>query len=138
MFSCLYRERGFLCLWKIPLVKRVKLCEHLKIYSRMLCITILLLIWVSTSLNSHYTIVKKMNTCGNNIYRLGNLKHCDFIVDMLQLWRLFSYVRNIFLVIQSRRGPRLCSTKLSMKFLLLIKTKIPTNEDVSCFQSLRS
>ena len=26
---------------------------------------------------------------------------------------------------------------LSMKFQLLIKTKIPTNEDVSCFQSLR-
>ena len=30
-----------------------------------------------------------------------------------------------------------CSTQLSMKFQLLIKSKIPTNEDVSCFKSLR-
>ena len=30
-----------------------------------------------------------------------------------------------------------CSTQLSMKFQLLIKTKIPTNEEVSCFKSLR-
>ena len=31
-----------------------------------------------------------------------------------------------------------CSTQLSTKFQLLIKTKIPTNEKVSCFKSLRS
>ena len=30
-----------------------------------------------------------------------------------------------------------CSTQLSMKFQLLIKTKIQTNEEVSCFKSLR-
>ena len=30
-----------------------------------------------------------------------------------------------------------CSTQLSSKFQLLIKTKIPTNEEVSCFKSLR-
>ena len=30
-----------------------------------------------------------------------------------------------------------CSTQLSMKFQLLIKTKISTNEEVSCFKSLR-
>ena len=30
-----------------------------------------------------------------------------------------------------------CSTKLSTKFKLLIKTKIPTNEEDSCFKSLR-
>ena len=30
-----------------------------------------------------------------------------------------------------------CSTQLSMKFKLLIKTKIPTNKEVSCFKSLR-
>ena len=30
-----------------------------------------------------------------------------------------------------------CSTQLSMKFQLLIKTEIPTNENVSCFKSLR-
>ena len=30
-----------------------------------------------------------------------------------------------------------CSTQLSTKFQLLIKTKIPTNEEVSCFKSLR-
>ena len=31
-----------------------------------------------------------------------------------------------------------CSTQLSMKFQLLIKTKIPTNEEVSCFKSISS
>ena len=30
-----------------------------------------------------------------------------------------------------------CSTQLSTKFQLLIKAKIPTNEEVSCFISLR-
>ena len=30
-----------------------------------------------------------------------------------------------------------CSTQLSMKFQLLIKTKIPTNKVVPCFKSLR-
>ena len=30
-----------------------------------------------------------------------------------------------------------CSTQLSTKFQLLIKTEIPTNEDISCFKSLR-
>ena len=31
----------------------------------------------------------------------------------------------------------LCSTQLSTKFQLPIKTKIPTNEEVSCFKSPR-
>ena len=31
----------------------------------------------------------------------------------------------------------LCSTKLSMESLLLLKTKIPTNDEVYCFKSLR-
>ena len=37
------------------------------------------------------------------------------------------------------RGYKLfsCSTQLSTKFQLLIKTKIPTNEEVSCFKFLR-
>ena len=30
-----------------------------------------------------------------------------------------------------------CSTQLSMKFQMLIKTKILTNKEVSCFKSLR-
>ena len=30
-----------------------------------------------------------------------------------------------------------CSTQLSMKFQLLIKTKVLTNEEVPCFKSLR-
>ena len=30
-----------------------------------------------------------------------------------------------------------CSTQLSTKFQLVIKTKIPTNEEVSCFKSLK-
>ena len=29
-----------------------------------------------------------------------------------------------------------CSTQLSMKFQLLIKTEIPTNEEVYCFSSI--
>ena len=37
-----------------------------------------------------------------------------------------------------KNWPRgLCSTQLSTKFQLLIKTKIPTNEKVFCFKSLR-
>ena len=31
-----------------------------------------------------------------------------------------------------------CSTQLSTKFQLLMKTKIPTYKEVSCFKSLRS
>ena len=31
-----------------------------------------------------------------------------------------------------------CSTQLITKFQLVIKTKIPTNEEVSCFKSLNS
>ena len=43
---------------------------------------------------------------------------------------------------QVRTGPEViklfsCSTQLSRKFQLLIKTKIPTNKEVSCFKSLR-
>ena len=34
-------------------------------------------------------------------------------------------------------GPEVCSTQLSTKFQLLIKTKIPTNDEVYCFKSLR-
>ena len=42
----------------------------------------------------------------------------------------------------ARPGPEVikmlsCSTQLSTKFQLLIKTKIPTNEEVSCFKYLR-
>ena len=41
-----------------------------------------------------------------------------------------------------REGPNViklfsCSTQLSTKFQLLIRTKIPTNKKVSCFKSLR-
>ena len=41
-----------------------------------------------------------------------------------------------------RSGPEViklfpCSTQLSTKFQLLLKTKIPTNEEVACFKSLR-
>ena len=40
-------------------------------------------------------------------------------------------------VIKLFSGSTQLSTKLSTKFEMLIKTKIPTNEEVSCFQSLR-
>ena len=41
-----------------------------------------------------------------------------------------------------RPGPEViklfsCSTQLSTNFQLLIKTKIPTNKEVSCFKSLK-
>ena len=41
-----------------------------------------------------------------------------------------------------RSGPEViklfsCSTQLSTKFELLIKSKIPTNKQVSCFKSLK-
>ena len=44
--------------------------------------------------------------------------------------------------LQMLSGPKViklfsCSTQLSMKFQLLIKTKIPTKEEVYCFKSLR-
>ena len=43
---------------------------------------------------------------------------------------------------ESQVGPEviklfLCSTQLSKKFQLLIKSKMPTNKEVSCFKSLR-
>ena len=49
----------------------------------------------------------------------------------------FKYPQDIF-----RPGPEvvqrfLCSTQLSTKLKLLIKTKIPTNKEVSCFKALR-
>ena len=44
--------------------------------------------------------------------------------------------------INKRPGPEViklfsCSTQLSTKFQLLIKAKIPTNKEISCFKSLR-
>ena len=41
-----------------------------------------------------------------------------------------------------RSGPEViklcsCSTQLSTKFQLLIKTEVPINEEVTCFKSLR-
>ena len=61
----------------------------------------------------------------------GNFLHC-FILPFLY-WEPVNDVEP---------GPEVinllsCSTQLSKKFQLLIKTKIPTNEDVSCFKSLR-
>ena len=35
------------------------------------------------------------------------------------------------------QSPRLCSTQGSMKFQLLIKTKMLKNKDISCFKTLR-
>ena len=48
----------------------------------------------------------------------------------------------IFLPRPTRPGPEVikrfsCSSQLSTKFQLLIKTRIPTNKEISCFKSLR-
>ena len=45
-------------------------------------------------------------------------------------------------IVTAQPGPEVvnlfsCSTQLSTKFQLLINTKIPTNEELSCFKSLK-
>ena len=51
------------------------------------------------------------------------------------------YIHNnvVQIIVVRPRGYKafLCSTQLSTKFQLLIKNKIPTNEEVSCLKSLR-
>ena len=51
----------------------------------------------------------------------------DTICAMRCFWKVWPEVLKLF--------P--CSTQLSTKFQLLIKTKLPTNEEVYCFKSLR-
>ena len=51
---------------------------------------------------------------------------------------ILSIVENFPFMIRARGYKLLsCSTQLSTKNQLLIKTKTPTNEEVSCFKSLR-
>ena len=57
--------------------------------------------------------------------------------------QLLSEMDGYVLTLSDKPGPKViklfsCSPQLSMKFQLLIKTKIPTNKEVSCFKSLRS
>ena len=52
------------------------------------------------------------------------------------------YLCEIICILACSLGPGVikkysCSTQLSMKFQLLIKTKIPTNKEDSCFKSPR-
>ena len=52
------------------------------------------------------------------------------------------YLCEIICILACSLGPAVikkysCSTQLSMKFQLLIKTKIPTNKEDSCFKSPR-
>ena len=68
-------------------------------------------------------------------YLVGITKRTDYY----SLTKLLSLIWN---KVQWKPGPEgiklfSCSTQLSMKFQLLIKAKIPTNEEVSCFKSLR-
>ena len=63
--------------------------------------------------------------------------NCQSSLDILKLNR-----RRCYMSIQSYSGPGViklfsASTQLSAKFQLLIKSKIRTNEDVSCLKSLR-
>ena len=51
-------------------------------------------------------------------------------------------INRIKLVEECCPGPEVikllsCSTELSTKFQLLIKAKVPTNKEVSCFKSLK-
>ena len=64
--------------------------------------------------------------------------------SVLLLWTLFviyvsclSQLSSLVCVITWPRGYKtfLCSTRMSTKFQLLIKTKIPTDEEVYCFKS---
>ena len=64
---------------------------------------------------------------------------------MVVLCRMLTGYQNpptCFLVINVKSGPEVIkeisySTQLSTKFHLLIKTRIPTHEEVSCLKSLR-
>ena len=61
----------------------------------------------------HLGMFSKKNTGG-----FKHIKHAD-LAPGLEVFKLFS-----------------CSTQLSTKFQLLIKTKIMTNEEVSCFNAV--
>ena len=63
---------------------------------------------------------------------------------MFKILEHLPYIKMIFLFSQAKPMFRpeviklfSCSTQLSTKFELLIKTKIPTNKEITCFKSLR-
>ena len=70
----------------------------------------------------------------------GDAKKINLLNQRLMIpWTLYYQV---YIPDDTRSGievikPFSCSTQLSRKFQLLIETKIPTNEDVSCLKSLR-
>ena len=55
----------------------------------------------------------------------------------MMICRGISFGSALFDKVSIVQAPRLRSTQLSMKFQLLIKTKIPSNKEVSCFESFR-
>ena len=70
-----------------------------------------------------------------------NVNYCSSSLRVLFFAKILSILGEM-MIFQSQTRPEIikhssCSTQLSTKFQLLIKTKIPTNEEVSCFKSLR-
>ena len=78
------------------------------------------------------------------------LIHCLLLLPLCESVIFLCFVVRNFMSIlvcnhldgEERAGPEViklfsCSTQLSTKFQLLIKTDLPTNEEVSCFKSLR-
>ena len=77
--------------------------------------------------------------CFNCIINRGNI--LQQITDKISNL-YFTVPEKYLLAIETKVRPQgyktfSCSTQLSMKFQLLIKTKIPSNEEVSFFKSYR-
>ena len=91
-------------------------CNCLTEEGRACCFTIvvflLLLVCVIVSLLCVLVYLPRDCTVGWSVV-------CDYSIPRARDYKTFS-----------------CSTQLSTKFQLLIKTKIPTNEEVSCFKYL--
>ena len=82
---------------------------------------------LNMNFHSHLT-----NSSNSYVHSLGNY-------TQILHWTQWPHCAQTFF---SKQGPEViklfsCSSQLSMKFQLLTKTKISTNEVVSCFKSLR-
>ena len=80
-----------------------------------------------SNLRHHFGVTHTM--CGSFVF--GN----DFVICSLYSFHFGNHLNE-----EERAGPKViklfsCSTQLSMKFQLLIRTKIQTNIEVSCFKS---
>ena len=83
------------------------------------------------------TFSNNLRTHSTNIMRMDDTC-CEYVVQKL-FYAWHSHPMSAYILITGPGGYKTfsCSTQLSTKFQLLIKAKIPTNEEVSCFKSLR-